>query len=476
MQSSVYTGAGTLESAADHAAPQEYAELGIVATGLGTLLAVSFIPDDPAPQGALFLSALLMAVGLAAAPLAAAIRSPKSLLRAEYLLALAPIYWLLLDLLQGVYPMRGISPEQIKSAFIAIGLFVVASWVAVAYRPWRAPAALVRSVSEEFSTQAFFSLAVAAFILGMLKFAIPTNFDVAEMWYYVGQGRWAAPWGRGQLGGWDAFLDQLQYFGYILPALAVIVGRRAGWGNARTLLCGAMAIIMMVFLSQSGSRRVIGVVFGIAFITWALTEQRLRTKHLLIGAAAVAALLLSLQVMLEYRRVGLAALFESEKNEPILEQAHLRVDDNFYRLCQIIELIPDYYPHTYYKYFVYVLVRPIPRVFWPDKPVDPGFDLPSATGARGVSLSTSVIGELYMAAGFIGIALGGWFYGRLSGVASQLLTQRATFSAVIIYATLTMSLFGGVRSMLELVLVNYALLAWIGLSRLYIHFAGRSVS
>ena len=51
-----------------------------------------------------------------------------------------------------------------------------------------------------------------------------------------------------------------------------------------------------------------------------------------------------------------------------------------------------------------------------------------------------------MAAGFIGIALGGWFYGRLSGMASQLLNQRATAGAVIIYATLTMSLFGGVRS------------------------------
>ena len=193
------------------------------------------------------------------------------------------------------------------------------------------------------------------------------------MRYYVGQSRWAAPWGRGQLGGWDAFLDQFQYFGYLLPALTVIVGRRAGWGNARTLLCGAMAIIMLIFLSQSGSRRVIGVVFGIAIITWVLTEQRLRTKHLLIGAGAVAALLLSLQVMLEYRGFGLAALFEGENNEPIFEREYVHVDDNFYRLCQVIALIPDYYPHTYYKYFVYVLVRPIPRVFWPDKPVHPGW-------------------------------------------------------------------------------------------------------
>ena len=303
-----------LESAAVDAAPDQYSDLGIVATALGTFLAVSFIPDDPAPRGALFLSALALAAGLAAAPLAAAIRYPKSLLRAEYLLALAPIYWLLLDLLQGAYPLRGISPEQIEGAFISIGLFVVALWVAVTYRPWSVPAALVRSTSEEFSTKVFFSLAVAAFILGMLKFAIPTNFDVAQMWYYVGQSRWAAPWGRGQLGGWDAFLDQLQYFGYILPALTVIVGRRTGWGNARTLLCGGMAIIMVIFLSQSGSRRVIGVIFGIAFITWG-ADRAASSNLALMGAGAVAALLLSLQVMLEYRRVGLAALFESEKNE-----------------------------------------------------------------------------------------------------------------------------------------------------------------
>src|SRR5262245_41437669 len=117
MQSVAYTVPAVLESAADQAAPDQYCALGIVATALGTFLAVSFIPDDPAPRGALFLSAVAMAAGLAAAPLAAAIRSPKSLLRAEYLLALAPIYWLLLDLLQGVYPMRGISPEQIQSAF-----------------------------------------------------------------------------------------------------------------------------------------------------------------------------------------------------------------------------------------------------------------------------------------------------------------------------------------------------------------------
>ena len=238
MQSVAYTSPAVLESAADHAAPDQYSHVGIVATALGTLLAVSFIPDDPAPRGALFLSALAMSAGLAAAPLAAAIRYPKSLLQAEYLVALAPIYWLLLDLLQGVYPMRGITPEQIESAFMGIGLFVVALWVAVAYRPWRVPTALVRSTSEEFSTQAFFSLAVAAFILGMLKFAVPTNFDVAEMLYYVGQSRWAAPWGRGQLGGTDAFLISCNTLGISCPPSrsSSVVGPA---GAMRGLCCAA---------------------------------------------------------------------------------------------------------------------------------------------------------------------------------------------------------------------------------------------
>ena len=98
MQSVAYTSPAALESAADHAAPDQYSDLGIVATALGTFLAVSFIPDDPAPRGALFLSALAMSAGLAAAPLAAAIRYPKSLLQcrifvgagADLLAALGP--------------------------------------------------------------------------------------------------------------------------------------------------------------------------------------------------------------------------------------------------------------------------------------------------------------------------------------------------------------------------------------------------
>jgi oligosaccharide repeat unit polymerase len=449
--------------------------LAILSTSIATTLAILMIPDSPAAEDALFYPALVMSAGLATAPIAAALRYPKALLRGESLVALAPIYWLLLDLLQGVYSMEGIAADHVRLAFLAIGIFVVMVWLGAIRRSWRIPKVLISSVSEEFSINTYFSLALACFFIGMLNFAVPCNFNVFEMVRYVGQERWAAPWGRGQLGGWDAFLDHLQYFGYLLPVLTVVIGRRVGIRNPRTVICIAMSVIIALFLAQSGSRRVVGVVAGMALILWVLDQRRLRVKHLVTTAFAIVGLLIALQVMLEYRNVGLSVLVgtgeissgRSEKRQ-ILEEQHLRVDDNFYRLCQIIQLIPESYPFVYHNYLLYVIVRPIPRVFWPDKPVDPGFDLPTALGVQGVSYSYSVIGELYMSLGFIGIALGGWFYGRVASMASGLLARCTTQGALVIYSIVVMALFSGMRSILELLLVSYVVLAWVGLSHLFI--------
>jgi hypothetical protein len=152
----------------------------------------------------------------------------------------------------------------------------------------------------------------------------------------------------------------------------------------------------------------------------------------------------------------------------LLEEQHVRVDDNFYRMCQIIQLIPASYPFVYHKYFIYVMVRPVPRVFWPGKPVDPGFDLPTALGVEGVSYSYSVIGELYMSLGLIGVAIGGWFYGRVAAMARDLLGRGTTQGALVIYSIVVMALFSGMRSILELILVSYVVLAWVALSHLFI--------
>jgi hypothetical protein len=476
MQSSITWNRFPLSIAGTPSLTWRSTALGILSTSMATIIAVLLVPDDPTAAGALFYPALVLSAGLAVAPLSAALRQPKAVLRGESLLALAPIYWLLLDLLQGVYSLDHIKADEVRLAFTGIGLFVGMVWLGAIRRPWRIPPVVIRSVSQEFSLNTYFALALACFCIGMLNFAVACDFNVFAMVHYLGQERWSAPWGRGQLGGWDAFLDHLQYFGYLLPILSVVIARRGGLRNPRTLICVAMSVVMTLFLAQSGSRRVIGVVAGMALVLWVLDQQQLRVKHLLMTVVAIAALLLALQIMLEYRNVGLgalvgntdAALTTRREKTQLLEVQHLRVDDNFYRLCQIIQLIPQSHGYVYHKYLVYVMVRPVPRVFWPEKPVDPGFDLPAALGVEGVSFSYSVIGELYMSLGLLGIALGGWFYGRVAAMASGLLQRTTTQGALVIYSIVVMALFSGMRSILELILVSYVVLAWVGLAQLFI--------
>jgi hypothetical protein len=75
-----------------------------------------------------------------------------------------------------------------------------------------------------------------------------------------------------------------------------------------------------------------------------------------------------------------------------------------------------------------------------------------------------------MSLGLFGIAIGGWLYGRLAALVNGVLSQTAEGGAVggaVIYSIGAMALFSGMRSMLELVLVSYVLVAWVVLARLF---------
>lgn len=457
-------------SAAAHGIVLRYPGMGIAAVTVATVAAVNLIPAHPEPEGALFWPALVLTLGLLIAPAAAAFRQPKALLRAEHLLVMAPIYWLLLDLLQGAYSMAGISVSEIEYAFIAIGIFVACLWLGSMGRPWRLPSFIRDSVADDLQPTVYFYLVIVSFLLGIAKFAVASDFNLIAMFRSLGSGRWDAPWARGQLGGWDSFLDHLQYFGYLTSVLTVVVGRRMGWRNWRTIVSAVLSLVMAMFLVQSGSRRVIGVVVGVALIFWILVQDtKLKVKHVLAAIATMVALLLAMQVMLQYRNVGLTAALSdptvTAEDTPANEYLH--VDDNFYRLCQVIQLIPSTHSYVYHGFLVYAVVRPIPRVIWPDKPVDAGFDLTRAVGDREVSYSCSVIGELYMSLGFFGIAIGGWLYGRFAALINGVLTQSTGLGVVVIYSIGVMALFSGMRSLLELVLVSYVIVAWVVLARLF---------
>jgi hypothetical protein len=134
-------------------------------------------------------------------------------------------------------------------------------------------------------------------------------------------------------------------------------------------------------------------------------------------------------------------------------------------LSQVIEIVPADHPHVGLQQLWFTAVRPVPRVFWPGKPVDPGFDLPSIVGLKGVSLSTSIIGEWYLSFGWIAVVFGGWLHGRLARTANVLRDDPQYRANPIVYGLSVMVLVCGMRSMLELVLMSYALVAWWAANR-----------
>ncbi|MEO8681605.1 MAG: O-antigen polymerase, partial [Vicinamibacterales bacterium] len=275
-----------------------------------------------------------------------------------------------------------------------------------------------------------------------------------------GNDRWSVPWGRGQLGDWGSFLDQTSYFGYVLPSLTALLIARRGF-RSETIFSIAASLIMLAFLAQGGGRRIIMVTVGAALIVWVQAQPGMKIRKILAVGAASVALVWVMQFMLNVRTSGYA---EYKYRGNTLEYVH--VDDNFLRLAQIIQMVPSRHDYVYLRQIVFTLVRPIPRVFWAGKPVDAGFDLPSEVGMKGVSLSSSIVGEWYLAWGWAAIIFGGWFHGRLAGTASTLRDVGISAKNPIVYALAVMVLVAGQRSMQDLIIMSYALVAWWGVNRL----------
>ena len=430
--------------------------LGVVCTLVGLAFALILLPEDPSAQGATAVSAFALTIGILAVPALRFFFGRRLVLRPENFVALGIVYWLLLDLLQSAYPLLGVSSEGITRAIVLVGLFTATMWLGVLGNPWKLPEFVTRASNRSLDDWTVWKIFLLCFLIGMSPYLLSVNFNVVEMFSYLGEGRWAAPWQRGQLGGWDAFIDQLQYFGYLLPCLAVFLASRRGWMRIDVWIAIAFAGIDLLFLSTSGGRRIIGVTVGAAMICWLLTRPQLKFRTMAAIMVMTGGLLAAMQFILEIRSGGYETYAQFGR-----QYDYLHVDDNIYRLAQVVDIVPKEQDYVYFQQIYYVLVRPIPRVFWEGKPVDAGFDLPSMVGQEGTSLSTSIIGEWYLVFGWMAVLFGGWFHGRLAAAAGGIVDRtHDVHTNPIVYSVGVMVLVSGLRSMQDLVVMSYAVLSW----------------
>lgn len=435
-----------------------------LASILGSVtLALWFIPADVSDEGALAVSGICMCLGLAGVVGADVIGlGVRRMLRAEHIVMAGIAYFLLIDLVQGLYPVA-VSAEAVRDAFTAIGLFAGSCSLARVVPPLRLPWVIRRWTMAEYSEWGLLGLTVVFFGLGMFRFLWASEFSLEAMLDGLQAARFSAPWSRGGLGGWDALTDVLVNFGYPLgtfTAMLALRGRR--WADWKVGVGILLSVIFLLFVAQGGSRRLVGAVVGAGLFTWVCGDRgRLRLASALGVVVTVGILIVVMELVLDARSEGWAEyVYESPGS------ATIRVDDNFLRLAQTIEIVPESHPHIGFQWVWYLVVRPVPRILWPGKPVEPGFSLPEYLGVEGVSLSTSVIGEWYVAFGWAGVLLAGLLFGVLARMWSQVLEDATTIKAVGFYGFGVMSLFLGLRSMIELILLCYPLILWILADRL----------
>ena len=449
---------------------------GAAGSVLGTFLAITQVPYRPQAAGVLVAAASVMAVCLVVGPLSSAIRQPRNLLRIENLIGLSPIYWLLLDLIQGTGDLEGVSAESVKYSFLCIGVFTTFFWLGTSGHGWKFPAYALAGLSSKPKTGSIFGITCFMFAASMTSYLIPCNGNIVLMFTSLNEVWGAAPWARGDLGGWRSFGDHLIYFGYLLPTMTVMLAGRRSWVGIETLASLLMSGIFLLFIAHSGSRRVMGVCLGAALIYWVLEQRRLKFKQVAAVVVVAGGLIWLMQFMLVARAVGFAnagqtAAFvkDSMTGKKENQYSKVRVDDNFYRVCQVTDFMPSKQPYLNFNYIGYVLIRPIPRALWKNKPIDPGFALHQVAG-QGASLSMTIVGELFMSRGLWALMIGGFLYGRAARWFSPLFESPEGSWGMLFYGYAAMAMFSGYRSMQEIMLCSYVIMGWLTL--LYFNYDG----
>jgi hypothetical protein len=443
--------------------------VGVIAIPAATIVAMNLVPSASSTPGALFWSAWVMTAGLLAGAVWDVVHDGVSkALQIPHVVMLGMIMIVFAELLQSTY-VSLLDTEIVRQNFMAIGVFGTSFAAGACLRPPRLPRVLTDLAKRDYSVELTGRIMIACWLIAMFNYVASANFSPRAIYDGLLASRFSAPWNRGQLGGWNAFLDFLSNFGYVVPPFTVILAlRKKSWLNSWVITGLACSIIFLAFVAQGGGRRQVIVIIGAAALTWFCAHMhRLTFRHYLAAAVLVVVTGLISDLVLEQRTVGFGDFQYSAD-----QFNDIQVDNNFQSIGETMAAIPKHVDFVGFRWVYYVLVRPIPRILWPGKPVDGGFDLASYLGYKDVAFSVTAIGEAYMSFGWWGITVAGVVFGFLGRFWSQL-SNHNSLTGYVLYSLGAMTLMIGTRSFLELILVAYPIFCWMLLDRIFRHVEQR---
>lgn len=325
-------------------------------------------------------------------------------------------------------------------------LFVLGMAVATTSRgSWLARAeALVGQIPEPRSRSTYTNLVVGLAVVGLVPYAFFTRDPFLETIYNSMTGFYAHgprfTFGRtGNLNyDWSGYLFELiklgRFGGLLAGFYAVLIAptpmtRRLGWavwtfwtlmafgsGTRGELVAMTMPIVVLMFLRHHRG---------------ALSVMRRHPRRVPAGVVALSALVfLMIQIQGHLRSAGF-----SQESFKSVEFTELRGNHMFSEGLAGWSRVPDHRPPFFDtwpgegalraipEFLFRIVVHPIPRALWRDKPVDPVWawhnTLAVGTGLEGTTVSTGLVGWWYLRFGAIGMLEGAVVMGLLLAMAER---------------------------------------------------------
>lgn len=434
----------------------------------GTLVAIAVLPSETyVLLSNLVWPSIVLSVGLLCGVVAASWNNPSSLFRAEHILMFGLFYWLLTELVQGTGG-RWATTEGVQATFIAIAIFAGALWLGSALASHievttsHAPKMLPDS-------NFIFWAAIVSGLLGILRplFGCSGELSCIVDSFFVS--RFEAAWESNQFGNFDTILLNLSYFGFITVPLLVAFHHLEGRFSGRAFLLALLALFFLLLEIRGGGRRGVGTIILSGALVWILLQRNISFRHLITLGALGGGLLVLLEFMLFARQMGIGNALDYGFSF-LNRTGSVAVDQNFFYVAQMVDIVPSQYPHTGINGVLYHLEVMIPGSILPGKIVNHGFNLPAALGlirGPGYSWTCSAVGDFYLIGGYKAVAIGGLVWGAMANFCSRLLVSDSSVYTRIMYALVAMALFVSLRAVHELLSTGLAVLAWWGLLRLW---------
>lgn len=384
-------------------------------------------------------------------------KGPLNLVRADLMAAMAFYF---LTLFEFMFPQPDfddmIAIESTRTALYIV-LVGMASLLIGRHliRPRRQPfeTALTSEIPSIWLTTIFWG----CLVVGFAHMMVAVDFDFMKMIDYFMAPRFSQPWSRGRLGDWKALFVELGMLIYLIPPLGGIILARRHRYRKDQIFTVSLGLLFVFFYGFSGGTRNIFAAYLVTFYigyAFALPPER-RGSLLPVGIACAVAMFFATFMMLQFRSIGMKNWLTDAYGPKETAEQTLFVDYNLYAIAKLAEVFPHTWAYLGWEIPYQALIRPIPRAIWSGKPEGLSSTIEDALGVEGLTISASFAGEAYMSGGFVGVILGGLFFGAITGWWSFLSSPRNSELGILTYAS---GFFAAVISMRSLLVFTTALL------------------